>query len=706
MAARFKKVEPAPSLNALVEDAHIFAMTHWEVIEGTPLQVYVSALLFSPSKSEVLQNFQREKPNWVRISPSPKAHWTAQRQVFNTRTTLEQVALSPCFTMVASGSDYGNLKIWNLSENRCIHALEAHENEMIVSVDFSKHSLLVSSSFSYTFIWEPSGGKCLKTLPGANYSKFAHKLNLLAWSAEGKINICEVMDWADLLAIDLHGENAMILDFSHDSTLLVAVVSDETMRIWEIGNGTCLKIIQTGPGVLDAKFSFDASLVVSASVYSAASVWETSSGSRLFNLDLHGETVHSVAFLHESSIIASGTVTDGILLWDAKSGEYMQALTGHRHLVSSLSSFEHESILASASWDGTVRIWEAPVREKMQKQLLPRTVDGQSRKPRLSDIVFCPGDRVLATVSARDKINIWDVEKSTMKQTLNLEKFFVTVAVSPDANLLAFATLDEKLMIWDIESGTYMHTLTLPSIANSLSFSKDSSLLAFVYGNERKLGVCDVAGGKTVLSVDLPGPDGRGYVCCTCFSHDGSKIAIVWKSGNAQIIRISCGETTGEIIQQICHETEDFTRSAAFLPGETMLAMANTDKLQGNMGCMEIWDWTTKEKVRSIYVGFEITFLSFSDDGFAITNHGVFSPGRMHDTVDDADNIEDEEALVSRLAYTGLWFEGKDWWIGRREQRLVRIPEGYRGNEVVVIGDKVAVQEEGGDIVWYTISEI
>ena len=55
---------------ALVQDAYRFVMYHKGAIECSPLQAYVSALLFSPAASLVRRLFQREEPDWITIKPA------------------------------------------------------------------------------------------------------------------------------------------------------------------------------------------------------------------------------------------------------------------------------------------------------------------------------------------------------------------------------------------------------------------------------------------------------------------------------------------------------------------------------------------------------------------------------------------------------------------------------------------------------------
>ncbi|KAF1936956.1 HET-domain-containing protein [Clathrospora elynae] len=95
----------ATSFKALVQDAHRFVMYHKGAIENSPLQAYVSALLFSPTASLVRKLFQREEPEWITIQPAMSNNWSACLQ------TLE-------------GHSESVSSIWDASSGTCLQTLE------------------------------------------------------------------------------------------------------------------------------------------------------------------------------------------------------------------------------------------------------------------------------------------------------------------------------------------------------------------------------------------------------------------------------------------------------------------------------------------------------------------------------------------------------------------------------------------------------
>jgi len=74
----FSQSEVAPiELNDLVEDALRFVLTHRTICDIVPLQLYDSALIFSPERSQVRQNFMSEISTNISLFPSSFQQWDA-----------------------------------------------------------------------------------------------------------------------------------------------------------------------------------------------------------------------------------------------------------------------------------------------------------------------------------------------------------------------------------------------------------------------------------------------------------------------------------------------------------------------------------------------------------------------------------------------------------------------------------------------------
>jgi WD40 repeat protein len=121
-------------------------MYHKWVIEKSPLQVYASALVFSPTCSLIRTLFQEEKPKWMTTKPAVQDEWSTCLQTLEGHSnTVYSVAFSHDSTRLASASDDNTVKIWDTGSGKCLQTLEGHSNT-VWSVAFSHDSTLLASA--------------------------------------------------------------------------------------------------------------------------------------------------------------------------------------------------------------------------------------------------------------------------------------------------------------------------------------------------------------------------------------------------------------------------------------------------------------------------------------------------------------------------------------------------------------------------------
>ena len=141
-------------------------MSHKWAIENSPLQAYVSALIFSPTRSLIRDLFKREEPDWITIKPAIEDKWSPCLQTLEGHSDwVRSVTFSHDSARLASASDDRAVKIWDASSGECLQTLKGHSNS-VISVAFSHDSTrLASASIDRTVkIWDASSGECLQTL--------------------------------------------------------------------------------------------------------------------------------------------------------------------------------------------------------------------------------------------------------------------------------------------------------------------------------------------------------------------------------------------------------------------------------------------------------------------------------------------------------------------------------------------------------------
>ncbi|KAK5710084.1 hypothetical protein LTR17_019197 [Elasticomyces elasticus] len=474
-------VEATPgqsALSELVQDALRFTMYYKPMMEIYPLQIYISALIFSPQRSIIRRWYQHEIPTWISVKPAVDEDWSACLQTLEGHSReVSSVVFSADSSRLASASWDKMIKIWDASSGQCLRTLEGH-SDGVSSVVFSADlSGLVSASWDKTVkIWDASSGQCVRTLEGhsdrvKSVVLSADSSRLASASDDQTVKIWDASSGQCLRTLEGHSGWVTSVVFSADSSHLASASQDNTVKIWDASSGQCLRTLDGHSGrVTSVDFSADSSHLASASEDNTVKIWDASSGQCLRTLDGHSDKVSSVVFSADSSRLASASDDKTVKIWDASSGQCLRTLEGHSDGVSSVVFSADLSGLVSASWDKTVKIWNASSGQRL------RTLEGHSGW--VSSVVFSTDSSCLASGSWDNTVKIWDASSGQCLRTLKGHSSWVNpVVFSADSSRLASASQDNTVKIWDASSGQCLQTLEVGRALYRISFDVTGSAL-------------------------------------------------------------------------------------------------------------------------------------------------------------------------------------------------------------------------------------
>ncbi|KAL2884662.1 Vegetative incompatibility protein HET-E-1 [Ceratocystis lukuohia] len=444
----------------IVKDARRFLLSNMGIIEIAPLQIYISALIFSPTSSLIRRQFIEEEPDWIEVKPKVEPSWNGCLQTLEGhKSMVTSVTFSNDGQRLASGSWDKTAKIWDGASGTCLHTLGGH-NYGVTSVVFSNDGLrLASGSCDKTVkIWDVTSGICLHTLKGYPLSatptvpsNYGERLAL-----EPEDNTVKTSDATSSICLHTLGAHYLLVTsvvFSNDGRQVALGSKDTTVRIWDATSGKCLHTLKAHDDrVTSVVFSNDGQRLASGSCDKTAKIWDSTLGTCLYTLEGHKEVVTSVLFSNNGQRLASGSEDGTAKIWDAISGTCLHTLEGHDDRVTSVVFSNDGRRLASGSWDKTARIWDANAGTCLQ--IL------ESHHLSVTSVVFSHDGQLLALGSLDKTVKVWDVASGTCLNAFEGHGHWVTSLVfSNDGQRLASGSSDATVKIWDTTSDAWLRSL-------------------------------------------------------------------------------------------------------------------------------------------------------------------------------------------------------------------------------------------------------
>ncbi|CAG8935290.1 unnamed protein product [Penicillium salamii] len=530
------------ALHLVLMDAKRFLQTHVSIIEDAPLQLYSSAMLFSPTSSITRQRYHHEIQGWTLPNPGLSEAWAQHIQrvdcgglaedvvfsqdgrllaaalfrgdvvIWEAATLIQtnalptdgkrivSVAFSPDGRLVAIADRAGFISIWDLTKSSRLSFWS--EPEKVLEVAFLSNGNLVASYLPALYIWDVDTGVKLGTLrySAPEHLPIARKLSINCTIIDfcmtpRIIEIRDIMTGTILRSFECLGRlrdkpraiqvspdgNLVAFDCDNgpDDCALLNITTGET-RFWSS------RLTDSYYGFLRFAFSPDSKLIAFASLL-GIEIFHIATWKTLKYLKAPDGGSISVSFSPSGKIMASGCRLETLTLWDAttfeESPKPQKQIRYFREKVTSIDA----NGTAVQSDEGEIFFWD-PESQRC------RTMKGQENRCGRKELALSLGGKLVASCQTPGKTYLWDTETGARRHVLKggPEKSWDHTALkfSPNGKLLAAGTQPKMVTIWDTTTGKKQHEIVFRGQysgdgsyrASHIVFSPDDKLIASTCG--------------------------------------------------------------------------------------------------------------------------------------------------------------------------------------------------------------------------------
>lgn len=304
-------------------------------------------------------------PTTVANTPTP-APFGTNLATFNAHSNIVlNMAFSPDGTTLATASEDGTVKLWNVQDQREKASLKGHSGPVRALAYSPDGKLLVTGSADKSArVWDANSGQEKFVLnghtsivtsvafapDGKSIATGSDDRTIRLWNAEtGKSSGATLVG---------HKDNVVAVAYAPDGKTLASGARDSSIKLWDLGTSKEKQQLDGHNGsIWSVAFSHDGKTLASGSLDKTTRLWETNPGKLRFLMDDSTLGIRQVAFTPDDKYIATACDDKIVYLWGVDTGLEKAKFEGHATEVFAVAISPDGKTVASGSKDGIVKLW-------------------------------------------------------------------------------------------------------------------------------------------------------------------------------------------------------------------------------------------------------------------------------------------------------------------------------------------------------------
>lgn len=277
------------------------------------------------------------------------------------KSTVWSVAFSPDSSLLATASQEGQIRLWDMASRKLRHTLEGH-TALVRSVTFSPDGkTLYSGGHDLTLrIWDVATGRqktALEDSSGLFYtSVFPDARTLVSGSQDVNVRLWDLERGEIRRVLTGLTSTAWAAAVSHDGKL-VAGGGPSGVCIWDPENGGLLRELPVPKGGANVvAFSPRGTRLATANADWTVGLWDAQTGALERSLRGPAAVPYDVTFSADGAQVACASGERIVRRWNVETGSLIDKFRGGGYTVAFSPNGQW---LASGGDDGAVRLWNA-----------------------------------------------------------------------------------------------------------------------------------------------------------------------------------------------------------------------------------------------------------------------------------------------------------------------------------------------------------
>jgi WD40 repeat protein len=545
----------------LVADARRFILLSQDGIEIAPLQVYESALIFSPKNSLIKQAFKREQAFRVSKTPKVKEDWDACLQILELPGIYYDTIVSATFSkdnqqLFAWGRPVDGVVAFDSDSGQCLRTLSSYRKKVsliAVSPDGDQMAAYSTDEMSIN-LWDIRSSDSTKVLEGLEYRviaiSFSHSGQVIAsTSVEGATKIFNVQSAKCTHTLESPTDRLLSCEMAwSDADHQLLLVAEAHVYMWEVGSSTWTRTMKLDDGsVTCVALSSDGQQVASVSAANELDIkiWDLFADDCKRILKCHNGATKNLIFFRAEQKIASCSHDFVVRIWNLTDGACLRKFTNPMSAFTSLDFSNDGRRMVTGHEHGQIVIWDIDATFDNNEQIDCHGGPVRSLAWSRDGLYLAPGSKNgqrLASGSENGTVKIWEATTTTCLQTLEGHKEAILAlawsAWSSKGRCLASSTRSE-IRVWGIPAGNRF------SIKLKNSEVSDNQTAVALSDNGERVALCrwkfgckvwDVKSGRSLWESNYD--DTYGYNGSIAMSRDGKLVATAIRVATTGMVQV------------------------------------------------------------------------------------------------------------------------------------------------------------------------